>query len=220
MKKFPFVVWAAALGVMVVVGCKKSPPEEPAAPAEAAATEADEPSAEPAAVEAAAAPDPDARVLEGISLPVGWTEVKAKSPRGVGISMGVPGGWVELKPPNASTLLVRGARYERETDGGLKATAVAVDFEGDTAALAEQTRTRLVPFATIEREGPVRVGSIDGHEFVARWSTAVGEKETKQMIVATGKEAIGINCEMPPGKLAELEGLCDEIFATVRLETP
>lgn len=224
MKKYPFVVWMAALVVLVVLGCEKTPTEE-AAPAEVAPEETAKeapPSGEAEAVtpELSAERPSEARAMEPLALPVGWVEVEVTSPKGVEITMGVPAEWVVVEPPNPSTLAVRGARYERKTDGGTQVSVVAVDFDGDIAALADQTRLRTAGLATIEREGPVRFGTRDAYEVVARWATAMGEKETKQLMTVVGEEAIGINCQLLPGKLAELEGLCDEIFATVKLDTP
>ncbi|KPK12971.1 MAG: hypothetical protein AMJ62_15580 [Myxococcales bacterium SG8_38] len=219
-----------ALATMIVSAsaCKRDEPAEPASvgesqgaagPEEQAANEneATAPSTgdEPAAADQL--PAAAERSIKALQVPGDWVEVKVQTPKGVNVSMGVPGDWVELRPPNEATLAVRMAPADAPA-AGTKATVVATKFEGGRAQLAAYTRERLSGFAAIKGEGPLRVGTTHGYELVASWTTPVGAKDTVQLIVATGKEAIGVSCELPPGKLDTLMGLCDEIFATVTIE--
>lgn len=158
----------------------------------------------------------EGRLLLSMPVPEDWVSVSVQTPNGATVSLGVPGDWLEAKPPNESTLAVRMAPSGPAS--GTKATIVATPFEGDRAALAEYTRTRLKSFASIKSEGATRVGTIDSHEIAASWTTAVGSRETVQLLVATGKEAIGVTCEIAPGQLDSLSGLCDEIFATLTMK--
>lgn len=217
--------------------CKRSEPEEPAAAgqdkAPPIAHEADqsdreagdtaqEPAqpSEPQAEESGAGetePSNPPRIISPIVPGKDWVKVSARTPKGATVSLSVPDQWVALRPPNEATLLVRGAPID--TPGaGTKATIVAKDFEGGLTKLIEETKGRLVTFAAIKHEGRLRAGAVDGYELVASWSTPVGTKDTVQLLVATGKEAIGVTCEVPPGELDALRGLCDEIFGTLSIE--
>ena len=45
-----------------------------------------------------------------------------------------------------------------------------------------------------------------------------GDRDTIQLLLATGDEAIAVTCELLPNQLETLRGLCNEIFATVTIE--
>jgi len=157
------------------------------------------------------------RSIAAIPLPADWIKVSAKTPKGVAVSFGVPSGWVELPPPNESTLLVRGAPYKIAA-GGTKVALVAVEFEGGRTDLADYTRQRLAGMAAVRSEGRLQVGEMPGHEFVVRWSGPSGDTDTIQLLLATGDEAITVTCYLLPDQLETLRGLCDEIFATASVE--
>lgn len=197
----PIVLVATAL-LLVASACKRNQPSEPPTSTEEADTEA--------------SPDDDARIIQAMPVPEDGVSVSGTTPKGVTVSLGVPGDWLEAKPPNESTLAVRVA--PSGPTAGIKATIVSTDFDGGRTALANYTRTRLESFAAIKSEGATRVGAINGYEFAASWSTAVGNRATVQLLIATGEEAIGISCEMAPDQLDNFSGLCDEIFATLSIE--
>jgi len=157
------------------------------------------------------------RSIDALPLPADWVKVSAQTPKGVTVSFGVPSEWVEVPPPNESTLFVRGAPYKIAA-GGTKATLVAVEFAGGRTELADYTRQRLSGLAPIQSEGPLQVGTMNGYEFVARWSGPSGDRNTVQLLLATGDEAIAVTCELLPEQFETLRGLCDEIFATVAIE--
>jgi hypothetical protein len=167
-------------------------------------------------VEAGENEAPDGRLLQAMPVPEDWVAVSVQTPNGATVSLGVPGDWLEARLPNESTLAVRAA--PSGPAAGTKATIVATAFEGDRAALAEYMRTRLKSFAAIKNEESTRVGTIDTHELAASWTTPVGNRETVQLLIATGKEAIAITCEIAPGQFDNLSGLCEEIFATLSMK--
>lgn len=234
MKQFTTTILMAAFLTLLASACKRNQPNEPAAAAEGEAAAEQERSAVMEDQTATVAGDSQAvggddqtatgsertvsgRSIDALPLPAGWVKVSAETPKGVTVSFGVPSEWVEVPPPNESTLLVRGAPYKIAA-GGTKATLVAVEFVGGRTELADYTRQRLIGLATILSEGPLRVGTMDGHEFVVRWSGPSGDRNTVQLLLATGNEAIAVTCELLPDKLETLGGLCDEIFATVSIE--
>lgn len=206
--------------------CKRGQPaDEPAAEAPAAEgageERADSPSNEAEAE--ADSPKPDMPPVEGereitlIPIGEGMLEVSGTTPKGATVKFGVPNDWIEMKPPNDSTLLVYMAGPDNPVFG-TKATLVATEFKGTTAELVEENRARLKSFAQIKREGPTRVGRLRTYELSASWKTAMGSRDTVQLLMATGKEAIGITCEMGEGGIETLSALCDEIFATVTMK--
>lgn len=218
MNRTNLVVFAAAFIVLVASACKKNQAEEKA-PAEAQApVGADvQAAAEPEAPAADAKPETGSSTDGAKAAPSEWVEVSATTPKGVKVSFRVPGYWVEVPPPNDSTLLVRGARYEDEA-GGTIASLVAVEFEGDRDDLVKHTKERLAGLASLLGERPLPIGDIDGYELTAKWNESGGGKETIQLLVATGQEAIGVSCKLLPGTLETLSGLCSEIFASVSVE--
>ena len=216
----PVFLVAAAL-VLCASACKRDQPAEPSAAAEepAAASIEDEAIAEEQTgetpVEEAAIGD--GRTLQTMAVPEDWITVSAKTPKGATVSLGVPNDWVEGRPPNESTHLVRVAPAGTPA-AGTQVTIVTREFAEGRAELAEFTRGRLEGFASIKSAGPIRVGAIDAFEFAAAWSTPIGNRETVQLLVATGKEAIGVTCSTAPGQLDSLSGLCDELFATLSIK--
>ena len=219
----------AILLLALPAACKRdqapeaSAAEAPAAESEAEAAPAPTPADTEAPAEAEAEPEAASdspksgmEVEPGLPVPDGWTRVSAETPKGRVVSFGVPEGWVEVKPPNEDTLLVWGAPIGQPGGiEGTKATLVAVDFEGNLEALLKDTRLKLASFAEILGDGPFRIGKIEAHKISARWSTPVGESDTIQVLVATGDEAVGLTCQLMPGKIETLSPLCDEIFATL-----
>lgn len=216
----PVFLVAAAL-VLCASACKRDQPAEPSAAAEepAAASIEDEAIAEEQTgetpVEEAAIGD--GRTLQTMAVPEDWITVSAKTPKGATVSLGVPNDWVEGRPPNESTHLVRVAPAGTPA-AGTQVTIVTREFAEGRTELADFTRGRLEGFASIRSEGPIRVGAIDAFEFAAAWSTPIGSRETVQLLVATGKEAIGVTCSTAPGQLDSLSGLCDELFATLSIK--
>jgi hypothetical protein len=219
LRRYPILT--SILLLALTGACKREQAPE-AAPAEAAEEPTQE---EPRAAaddepEAANPADsaPAAQAEPGLPVPSGWTRVSAETPKGNVVSFGVPEGWVEMKPPNEDTLILWGAPVGQPggTEGS-KASLVAVDFEGNLAELADHTRLRLASFAEILSEGPYRIRKIKAHKTAARWSTPVGESDTIQVLVATGDEAIGVTCQLMPGKIEALSPMCDEIFATLSI---
>ncbi len=226
--KYPILT--SILLLTLTGGCKREQAPE-AAPAEAdvAETEAtaepaqEEPESEVAAEEEPEAANPAdsapaAEAEPGLPVPSGWTRVSAETPKGKVVSFGIPDGWVEIEPPNEDTLILWGAPVGQPGGTeGTKASLVAVDFEGNLEELADDTRLRLASFAEILSEGPFRIRKMKAHKTAARWSTPVGQSDTIQVLVATGDEAIGLTCQLMPGKIETLSPLCDEIFATLSI---
>ena len=221
-----------SLVFLFATACKRSQPaDEPATEAPApeqsttdSAAEAEQPAAEPEAEapEAEAEPavelPPDgARTISVIPIGDSMREVSGKTPGGATVKFGVPRDWLEMKTPNESTLLVYMAGQESPVFG-TKATLVATEFKGTTAELVEENRVRLKSFAEVKREGPTRIGRLQTYELAASWTTPMGSRDTVQLMMATGKEAIGVTCEMGSGGIETLSALCDEIFATITLK--
>jgi len=146
----------------------------------------------------------------------GWVTVSATTPKGATVSFDVPADWVEARPPNKDTLLVRFAPADSPV-AGTKATLVAPEFDGGLAKLVDQTKTRLASFAEIESEGPMKVGSLRGYELVASWQSPMGSRDTAQFLLATRDEALAVTCEVAPGQMEELSSLCRELFMTIAL---
>lgn len=234
MKRSTPAILMAVLLTLLASACKRDQTNESAAPAEGEAPIAQEQAAvaddQTAAVagDSKAAGDDDqtatggerttsGRSIDALPLPADWVKVSAQTPKGVTVSFGVPSEWVEVPPPNESTLFVRGAPYKIAA-GGTKATLVAVEFAGGRTELADYTRQRLSLLAPVRSEGPLQVGTMNGYEFVVHWSGPSGDKDTVQLLLATGDEAIAVTCELLPDQLETLRGLCDEIFATVAIE--
>ncbi len=217
----PVFLVAVAL-VLGAWACKRDQPAEAPAAAEgpAAAGVEDEATAEEQTGETPSvgeAPAGDGRTIQTMAVPEDWITVSAKTPKGATVSLGVPNDWVEGRPPNESTHLVRVAPAGTPA-AGTQVTIVTREFAEGRAELAEFTRGRLEGFASIKSAGPIRVGAIDAFEFAAAWSTPIGNRETVQLLVATGKEAIGVTCSTAPGQLDSLSGLCDEVFATLSIK--
>jgi hypothetical protein len=216
----------ATLLTLLASACKRNQTNEPAAAAEG---EAAAPQEQAAVVEehtAAGADDQTAtgsertasgRSIDALPVPADWLKVSAQTPKRVKVSFAVPSEWVHVPPPNESTLLVRGAPYKIAA-GGTKVTLVAVEFVGGRTELADYTRQRLSGLAVARSEGPLRVGTMNGYEFVVHWSGPSGDKDTVQLLLATGDEAIAVTCELHSEQFETLRGLCDEIFATVSVE--
>lgn len=234
MKRSTPTILMAVLLMLFASACKRNQTDEPAAAAEGQAATAQEQAAvgddQTAAIaadsKAAGADDQAAtgsertasgRSIDALPLPADWVKVSAQSPKGVTVSFGVPSDWVEIPPPNESTLFVRGAPKKIAAEG-TTVTLVAVEFAGGRTELADYTRQRLAGLAVVDSEGPLRVGTMYGYEFVVRWSGPSGDRNTVQLLLATGDEAIAVTCVLLPEQFETVRGLCDEIFATVSIE--
>ena len=148
------------------------------------------------------------------AVPAGWVAVSCETPKGHLLSFAVPGAWIAVAPPTQDTLAVRAAPPNGPA-AGLQVTVVAVEFVGGREELVAHVKQRLSSFATVESEEESRIGQIDGYKLTAKWPTPGGTKDTVQLGVAMGQEALGVTCKFPVGKLGSLIALCDRILATV-----